>query len=428
MERWRSLQRVPAPLLVPEFGPLSGMRVVVTGSVFAGPYIGTLLAEHGAEVIHTERPGVNDALRGQRPIIDRGDGKQVSSAWVQEARNKLCQTLEFDFHIPEAKEIFLGLIKNCDVWIENMVWLDKLGITDEAMFEVNPKLVIAHVSGFGRPQFGGLPEECDRPAFDPVGQAESGLMFLNGYPEPMPPLPVKYMIIDNLTAMYGLYGVLSAYIYAQKTGKGQSIDVSLVEAASRSLNDVWSKYFNCGILHERLGQRVSFQPSDLYKSKDDKWVYIAAFGRLMFSRFLKAAGIDPNKFTFENSGGDPQAMASELGQELAAKIKEFAASRTAEEIKTHLSKYKVPCGIVKSAADLAEDEHYKSRGNIIQYKDCTLEDTVTTFGFCPKLSETPAQVWRGSAKRGQDTDDILKKILCYSDEEIAAFREKGVIE
>ncbi len=427
MERLNKIERVPAPLLIPEFGPLSGMRILTTGSIIAGPFVGTILAEYGAEVIHVERPNVGDNLRGQPPIVER-DGKETSAAWIQDGRNRLSHTLEVNFNIPESKEIFLGLIKNCDVWIENMVWLDKLGINDELLLAVNPKLVIAHVSGFGRPQFGGVPEECDRPSYDPIGQAEAGYMYLNGFPEPMPPILARTMICDYVTALFCTFGVLAAYTYAQKTGKGQSIDVTQIEAMGRCLNDVFTQYFSLGNISERVGSKAPiFQPANLFKTKDNKYVYIGAYGPVVFYRFIKALGLDPDKYTMETAGVSYEAVNSELGRELDRLTIEWVTSRTAEEAKQHMQKYKVACGIVKNVADLAASDHYHKRGNFIEYLDHSLEETVKAFGFCPKMSETPPQIWRGSPKLGQDTDVILNKLLGYSDKEILLFREKGVI-
>jgi len=112
------------------------------------------------------------------PRLYSDDGTaQTSAAWAQAARNRMSFTLNTNMKYPEAKEIFLSLIKQADVWLENMVWIEKLGITEEMCLEVNPDLIISHISGFGRPQFGGNPAVCNRPSYDPVGQAESGVMF-----------------------------------------------------------------------------------------------------------------------------------------------------------------------------------------------------------------------------------------------------------
>lgn len=146
MNRWEKLEKKPAPLLTKEFGPLSGIRVLLNGSVVAAPFAATMLSDFGAEVIALERPKVGgDSARHQQPQIRDGE-KHISGSWMQNARNKLSFSLETNLKkVPESKEIFLSLIKNCDVWIENMVWIDKLGITDEMLLEANPRLVICHV-------------------------------------------------------------------------------------------------------------------------------------------------------------------------------------------------------------------------------------------------------------------------------------------
>ncbi|WP_027718069.1 CaiB/BaiF CoA transferase family protein [Desulfovirgula thermocuniculi] len=427
MERWQTVERVPAPALIPKFGPLSGMRILLTGSIVAAPFGATILAEYGAELIHVERPNVGDPFRYQAPVIEK-NGQRVSAGWIQEARNRLSLTLELNLNIPEVKDIFLGLIKNSDVWIENMVWVDKLGINDEMLFEVNPKLVIAHISGFGRPKFGGVPEECDRPSYDAIGQAEGGFMYLNGFPEPMPPMLAPSFVNDYITTMFMACGVLMAYINAQKTGKGQVVDIAQVEAMSKCLNDAFTQYFLLGMVKERFGNKIPiFQPANLYKTKDNKYVYIGAYGPVVYNRFLKALGLDPQKFPHEKAGASKEAVNSELGRELERITGEWVAARTAAEVKEQLTKHKVPCGIVKNIADLAASEHYQKRGNFIEYEDQTLGQTVRAFGFCPKMSETPPQVWRGAPRLGQDTEAILKRLLGYSDDEIAAFRAKGII-
>ncbi len=428
MERWKQIERVPAPAFVPSFGPLSGMRVLLTGSIVAGPIVASLLAEYGTEVIHVERPRVGDPYRIQRPMIQGDNGLEVSAGWAQEARNKLSLTLELNLHIPESKEIFLSLIKNCDVWVENMVWTEKLGIRDEMLLEVNPKLVIAHVSGFGRPQFGGVPQECDRPSYDPIGQAEGGYMYINGFPEPMPPTHSASFINDYLTAMFCTNGVLMAYVHAQKTGQGQAIDIAQVEAMSKCLNDTFVQYFVLGRIKERAGNKVPiFQPGNLFKTKDNKYLYIGAYGSAVYGRFVKALGLDLNKYAYEAAGASPEAINSELGLELNHLATEWVAARNAEDAKAHLLSHKVPCGIVRNVADLAASEHYQKRGNFIEYIDETTKKPVKAFGFCPKFSKTPPKVWRGAPAMGQDTEMILSKLLGYREEEITTFKSKGII-
>ena len=156
--------------IIPEFGPFAGMRVVCSGSLVAMPFAATMLADFGAEVIQIERPGVGDTLRMLAPFADV-NGTKVSTAWAQNARNKLAMSLELNLKHEEVKEIFYGLIKEADIFMENMVWMDKLGVYDEELLKVNPKLVIVHVSGMGHKEFGGLPNVCNRASYDMIGQA-----------------------------------------------------------------------------------------------------------------------------------------------------------------------------------------------------------------------------------------------------------------
>ncbi|SHF99247.1 Crotonobetainyl-CoA:carnitine CoA-transferase CaiB [Desulfacinum infernum DSM 9756] len=442
MERWKKVQRVPTPALIPPYGPLAGMRVLMTGNVVAAPFAAGVLAEYGAEVIHVERPGVGDRYRGQDPMVtfdekeqrfvlaspDTPRDRKVSTGWIQEARNKLSFTLELNMRVPEAKDIFLSLIKNCDVWIENLVWLEKLGLSDEMALEANPRLVIAHISGFGRPQFGGVPEECDRPSYDPIGQAEGGYMFLNGYPEPMPPMPGASFINDYMTAMFCVSGILMAYIHAQKTGEGQVVDVSQVECMSKCLNDTFVNYLTLGAVKERYGTKLPIsQPGDVYKTKDG-YIYLMAFGPVVYNRALQAMGIDYQKYSHAEAGASSEAVNSPLGRELDGLIRAWLAERTSEEAMAQFRKYKVPCGIPRSVADLASSEHYRKRGNFVEYEDQTLGRKVKAYGFAPKMSKTRPQVWRGAPRLGQDTERVLRKILGYGDAEIEALKGRGIID
>ena len=192
--------------IIPEFGPLSGMRVVGAGSLIAMPFAASMLAEFGAEVIQIERPSAGDTYRTFGPLARDEDGACVGAAWIQEARNRLSMTLELRPDSRDAHEIFLGLIRESDVFIENMVWLDKLGIHDDELLRVNPALVIVHISGFGHREFGGVPEICARASYDMIGQAFSGYALYNGYPD-RPPLMVAPAVSDYVTALFSLFGL-----------------------------------------------------------------------------------------------------------------------------------------------------------------------------------------------------------------------------
>lgn len=414
-------------MVIPKFGPLAGVRVIGAGSIIAMPHAANMMADFGAEVIHIERPNAGDTFRGLGPFAEH-DGKKVSTSWAQDARNRLSMTLELDLGIPEVKDIFLGLVKEADILMENLVWLEKYGISDELLLDTNHKLVIVHVSGYGRPQFGGIPEVCDRASYDMIGQAASGLLFLNGDSD-RPPVITKAWLNDYQAALTAVFGALAGYICAQKTGKGQSIDVAQFEAAARMLSDTFVSYTEAGITRKRTqaSKADAFQPYGLFQDCKGDYLVIGAFGPGVYKRFIKAVGFDGEYFNFKDCSSSPQAVASEKGQELHKKIVEWVAARSAEEVVAIMSKAKVGCNKVYSAPDAVNDPHWLDRGDFIEYEDQTLKKNIKAFGVVPKMSDTPGMVWRGAPTLGQDTDEILRTILGYSDERIQALKQKGLI-
>lgn len=427
MKKWEDVQKVAAPVIAPKFGPLAGMRVLTTGSLIAMPYAASMLADFGAEVIHIERPGVGDTYRLLGPFVKGENGQQMGAGWVQDARNRLSLTLETNLNIAEAKEVFYALIKNCDIWMENVVWTAKLGINDDELLKINPALVIVHVSGYGNAKFGGNPEVSDRASYDMIGQAASGYLLLNGDPEPAPPIRSNPWANDYVSAMFCLYGALAAYVNAQKTGVGQVVDVAQFEAQAKFINDYITAYTAEGIMKSRTGNRsTAFQPYDIFKAKD-KYVALGAFGPAVFGRFIKALGVDPNVYTFAATSSSPAAVDSELGKELDRMTREWIAARTGLEVEEHMAKFKVPCAVAADASDIVQNKHWLDRDDIIEYEDQATQRKVKAFGVAPKMDKTPGQVWRGAPALGQDTDEILTRICGYSAADIAALREKKVI-
>ena len=412
--------------LIPEYGPFAGMRIIDTGSLVAMPFAATLLADFGAEVIHIERPGVGDTLRVLAPFA-KEDGKTVSTSWAQDGRNKLSLSLELNLKHPEVKELFYGLIKEADVFMENMVWLEKLGIRDEDLLAVNPRLIIAHISGYGNPAFGGLPEYCDRASYDMIGQAFSGWLYLQGDPDRDPAIAKPYTN-DYVSAFATVFAALSGYIYAQKTGKGQVIDVAQFEAMAQYMCGTYTAYTMAGIVGERTGNfNPAFQPYNLFKSKDGFLVALGAFGPGVYKRCIPAMGLDIEYFNYKDCSSGPAAVASEKGQELNAKVIEWCANHDAQEIESIMEAARVPCATVNTAKSAYENAHFRSRGDWVKYVDQTTDSEIEAFGIAPKMSVTPGQVWRGAPSMGQDTDNILKTILGYDDAKIAELHEKNLI-
>ena len=285
--------------IIPEFGPLAGMRIIDSGSLIAMPFAATVLADFGAEVIHIERPGVGDTLRLMAPFATV-NGKKVSTAWAQDARNKLSMTLELNLKHEEVKEIFYGLLREADVFMENMVWLEKLGIYDEELLKVNPRLVIVHVSGLGHKEFGGVPSVCNRASYDMIGQAFSGWLYLQGDPDRDPAVSKPYTN-DFVSAYAVLFGMLAAYVNVQKTGKGQVVDVAQFEAMAQYMCGTYATYTMAGKITERSGNASpAFQPYNIFKSKDGFLVALGAFGPGVYKRFIQGAGFDLDYFNYND--------------------------------------------------------------------------------------------------------------------------------
>lgn len=412
--------------LIPKFGPFAGMRVIDSGSLIAMPCAAKLLADFGAEVIHIERPGVGDTMRALAPFAEV-DGKTVSTSWVQDGRNRLSLTLELNLKRPEVREIFYGLIKESDVFMENMVWLSKLGICDEELLKINPKLIIAHVSGYGNPAFGGLPEYCDRASYDMIGQAFSGWMNMNGNPDEEP-VVAKPWLNDYTSAYAAVFAVLAAYVEVLKGGMGQVVDIAQFEVQATYMSDTYCTYTMSGENRSRSGNKsAAFQPYGLFKSRDGYYVALGAFGPSVYKRAIGTMGLDVEYFSYKDCSSGPEAVSSQKGRELDEKVMEWCAARTAQEIEDAMAAVKVPCSRVNSAKDCLEHEHFRSRGDWVQYVDQTTGAEVTAFGIAPKLSATPGMVWRGAPSLGQDTENILRTILGYDDAQIAGLREKKLI-
>ena len=412
--------------IIPEYGPFAGMRAVCAGTLLAMPFAATMLADFGVEVIQIERPGVGDTQRLLAPFAEL-NGKVVSAAWAQESRNKLAMTLELNLKHEEVREIFYGLIREADIFMENMVWMDKLGVYDEELLKVNPKLVIVHVSGMGHKEFGGLPNVCNRASYDMIGQAFSGWLNLQGDPD-RPPVIAKPYLNDYVSAFSALFAALSGYIYAQKTGEGQVVDVAQFEAMAKCMSSTYTAYTLLGTVTERTGNASpSFQPYDIFLSRDGFYVALGAFGPGVYNRCIPAMGLDLDYFNYKDCSYDAEALSSPKGRELNAAVTAWCASHDAQEIESIMEAARVPCSRVNTAKSAYENEHFRSRGDWIKYEDQTTGAEVEAFGIAPKMSKTPGRVWRGAPSMGQDTENILKTILGYDDAKIAELKEKNLI-
>ena len=408
--------------LVPErFGPLSSLKIVSTGILIAQPYAAALCAEMGAEVIQVERPVLGDfAWRYGGITLDTKDGFKVGTNWVQDRRNMFCVTL--DFAEPRGREILFKLIERADVWMESSKGgtYAKLGITDEKLLEINPRLVITHVSGYGQT---GRPEYFNRASYDLVGQAFGGMMAQTGFPDPAPPSLAAPFSADYLTALYALWATLAAVISARETGKGQSIDLAQYEAIHHVLGGTMVEYFQRGIVRERHGNRtMAIQPLDSFQASDG-WVVVGAATAGTFMRLCHVIGLDANDPKWQNAMTNLESID---GIEFDAILRGWIGERTVAGVVKAFNAVQVACSAVMSSEDAAADPQYQARDIHIEWEEGQA-GKVKGVGIAPKYSRTPGRIWRGAVRLGFDNLRVYSQLLGISAEELEELGQQGVI-
>jgi crotonobetainyl-CoA:carnitine CoA-transferase CaiB-like acyl-CoA transferase len=415
------LERPPTPSVVPRFGPLEGIRAVGTGVLIAQPYIGTKLAEFGAEVIHVERLG-GDTFRTTAPFLTRGPRPHGCDE-ADVAKNKL--SLGLDLKQRRGVELLMALWKISDVWMESSApgTLERSGITNELALAINPALVIVRVSTYG--QY-GKDEYLGRPGYDALAQAYGGMMNVTGDPAG-PPQRAKVYTGDYLTALTGWAATMMALWEVKKTGRGQVIDLAQYEAVAQTQGNGMPLYTGEGVTYGHTGNRApGFQPYDSFKCRDG-WVFIGALGGAIYARVPKFLGLDPEVYSFEACSRDAGAVNSEKGRELDRRLREYCAAHTSLEVETALNKAQIGCARVYNMHDQYIDEHYNAREMTVPVLDRQSGVPIRVYGVVPKMSLTPGRIWRGAPAIGEDTTDILGKLLGLSEPDIEQLYQQKVV-
>ncbi len=409
------------PLLPKQFGPLQGVRILSTGSLIAQPFAASIAAEMGAEVIQIEAPKVGDGIWRQLEFtMEDANGGVTSAGWVQTRRNSFHTTL--DLASAKGQKIFLEMIPKIDIWMESSIpgTYPAWGLDDATVLAANPGLVITHVSGYGQ---SGHPDYLGRASYDFIGQGFGGLMNLTGFPDPEPPTRAAPWTGDFITALSCLWSSLAGYIHAQKTGKGQVIDLAQFEAIHYLLSGTMVAYYEMGINRERGGNKAGlFQPYDVFQAKDG-WVNIAALGTL-FDRICGVLGLEDIEEKWQTAALDPGSIE---GIEFDAILRGWVEERTVNEVVDTLNAAKIGCCPIMTPKDMAEDPHYKARNVHIEWEDPQLGRKVKGTGVFPRFSDTPGEVWRGSVALGHDNELVFGKLLGMSESEIAGLAKEGVI-
>jgi crotonobetainyl-CoA:carnitine CoA-transferase CaiB-like acyl-CoA transferase len=395
-------------------GPLCQLKVIELGNFVAGPYCTRLLAEFGAEVIKIELPNEGDPIRKWRVLDDKG----TSYWWYVQSRNKKCITL--DCRQPEGLDILKSLVREADVLVENFRpgTLDSWGLTAKVLQDLNPKLVVARISGFG--QDGPY---RDRVSFGAIAEAMSGLRYITGYPD-RPPTRVGISLGDSIAALYGVIGIVMALYHRDaKGGSGQEVDVALCESVFSLMESMVTEYDQKGVIRERSGSALpGIAPSNVYPTKDSGYVVIAANGDAIVRRLLKV--IDREDLIHDEHWVT-NVVRAKHSEEIDAVISGWTSSKPLKDCLDQLNAGGVPAARIYNVADIVHDPQYLARGMILEMQHPEL-GSVKVPGVVPKLSQTPGAVeWLGPAM-GEHNIEVLKKIG-LSESQIGAMQKKGII-
>lgn len=397
-------------------GPLVGLRVLELGTLIAGPFVGRMLGDFGAEVIKVEAPGQGDPMREWGP--NRYDGRPLW--WPVQSRNKKLVTL--DLRSPEGGELARRLAAISDVLVENFRpgTLERWGLAPDRLLELNPRLVIARISGYG--QTGPY---AGRAGFASAGEAMGGLRYINGYPGEAPPR-MGISLGDSLAALFAAQGVLMAlYEREARGGRGQVVDASILESCFALLESMVPEYAKLGVTREPTGTTLEgVAPSNVYRSRDGKWIVIGANSPNLWQRLCQAIErpdlLADERFRTHWDRGRHQKALDEI-------VGAWVAERDAAEIDQRMNEAGVVCGAVYSIADILQDAHYRSREMFLSMEDRELGELITP-GIVPKLSRTPGQARHtGPWQLGTHNREVYSGLLGLSDAEMEELSARGVI-
>ena len=366
-------------------GPLHDLRVVDISTVIAGPNCARYLADFGADVIKVERPDTGDSLRNMA-WKDPRDG--VGLWWKLSNRNK--RTIALDLKNDADREVFLRLVSEADVLVENFRpgTLERLGLGPDRLHELNARLVITRVSGFG--QDGPY---AQRPGFASIAESMSGFAAVNG-PADGPPMLPAIALTDELTALVAAF----ATMVAVHSRVGQVVDVSLLESIFHVMGPVASLFALTGELQPRLGSGLPYTvPRGAYRCSDGRWVGISASSDSVAGRVMHILGV-----------GDDERFATFDGRtkhrdELERLMTEWCAVRPQDEVLKVFEDAEAAIGPILDMADIARDPHYLARQAIVNVGETPMQNLIA------KLSKTPGVLRHEGRAKDADGDDIRSK-------------------
>ncbi|WP_419848035.1 CaiB/BaiF CoA transferase family protein [Candidatus Poriferisocius sp.] len=393
-------------------GPIADLRVIDASTVLAGPLIGQIMADFGADVIKVEHPLTGDSLRGHGA---QKDGRGLW--WKMVARNKRC--LGLDLSHPEGAEVFLDLASTADVVIENFRpgTLERWGLDWDVLSGRNPGLILCRVTGYG--QTGPY---ADRPAFGTLIEAMSGFAHMTGEADQPPTLP-PFGLADSVAGFSGVAAVMMAVHHRQVTGKGQVVDLSILETLAAALGPHVVTWDQTGHIAQRSGNRSSNNaPRNTYLTADGRWVAVSSSADAVARRTMELVGRgDLVSEPWFATGAGRAEHAEEIDEALSSWIGE----RTLADVVEAFAAAEVAVAPVYDVAQYASDPQVQAREAITAVDDPDL-GPVRMQNVLFGLSATPGTIRHTGRDLGADTDEVLKEVG-LSVEQIEDLRAKQVV-
>jgi formyl-CoA transferase len=394
--------------------PLDDIRVIEIGQLLAGPFCGQLLGDFGAEVIKLEDPGRGDPMRQWGREKPHGR----SLWWPVVARNK--KSVTCNLRAEEGQDLVRRLVAEADVLLENFRpgTLERWGLGPEQLWQINPRLVVTRVTGFG--QSGPY---SPRAGHGSIGEAMGGIRYVTGDPD-RPPSRAGISIGDSLAATYAALGTLVALHQRDRSGRGQVVDSAIYEAVLAMMESLVPEYQVAGYQRERTGSVLpNVAPSNVYPTADGEAILVAANQDTVFRRLATVMGrpdlADDARYATHGARGESMAELDEL-------IARWTADHPADELLELLAANGVPAGRIYRAKDMLADPHFIARESIVRVAHPEFGELAMQNVF-PRLSETPGRVLAPGPELGQHNDEVYRGLLRLGEDEVARLADAGVV-
>mgnify|MGYP000003133783 FL=1 len=391
----------------PSFGPLDDVKVVYSAVEIAAPTAAEIMAEWGADVTWIENTWTGDSMR--------------DTTWTKEMERRNQRSISINTFSDEGKEILLRLVGDADIFIEASKGptFARKGITDDMLWEANPRLVIVHVSGFGQ---WGDPERVNSAAYDLTVAAYAGIIAQNGTPEQ--PTNIAPYSGDYFNSLMIVSSALAALHKAKATGRGESIDLAMYETLLRVGTYYMMDYLNEGTLYPRPGARhQNLCAIGEYKCKDG-YIGLCVYGVPQNKYLLETIGLG-DLWGTEDYPEDTSALwlNGPKAQLIEQKLEEYLATQNKADVQRDFTAHKIAAQAVNEFADILAEDHVDKRECFIEWENADGRK-VRGLNTFPKFSRNPGAFWRPTPPLGYDTRDVLRR-AGFGDEDIERFEASG---